>query len=168
GEGGGEGVGASRGLMRSRLAGWGWGYGNGGGGSVGSVDGARLLLGSLLGGLLGGGGASRLVRGHLLLVSLLVLGGSLLPLGLVLDSVPFNAGGLGDIDDAHAGLGDSGAVVLQPEHVGGHAALGRIGVLCLLDGLLGRGCGLRGLGDLLGGSLLDCLCCLGHGEVLSE
>ena len=46
-----------------------------------------------------------------------------------LDGSPLPASGLGDIDDGHAGLGESGAVVLQPEHVGGLAALGRVRVL---------------------------------------
>ena len=46
-----------------------------------------------------------------------------------LDGSPLHASGLGDIDDGHAGLGESGAVVLQPEHVGGLAALGRVRVL---------------------------------------
>ncbi|GMT36612.1 hypothetical protein PFISCL1PPCAC_27909, partial [Pristionchus fissidentatus] len=117
-----------------------------------------LFLGGLLSGLLGSR-TSRLVGDHFLLVSLLVLSSSLLPLALVLDGVPFDSSSLGDIDDAHSGLGESGAVVLEPEHVSGSSTLGRIRVLKKSSGLLGGLGSLRGLGDLLGRRLLDCLSC---------
>jgi hypothetical protein len=70
-----------------------------------------------------------LVGGVLLLVALLVLGGGLLPLALVRQLVPLDAGGLRHVRHAHARLREARPVVLEPEEVGGHRALRSVRVL---------------------------------------
>ena len=44
-------------------------------------------------------------------------------------AAPLLSGGLGDVGDAHAGLGDAGAGVREPEHVRGLRSLRGVRVL---------------------------------------
>lgn len=84
---------------------------------------------------------------HLLLVTSLVIDSHLLVLGLVAQTTPLLAEGLGNLSDAHARvlLEHFGALVFGEEEVGGQGALGGVGVLDLLrfafagsGGFLGR------------------------------
>lgn len=79
-----------------------------------------------------------LVVGDIDFVSLLIVGGLLLPSRFVGEFSPFDSGGLGDIGDSHTWLLDALTVLLHPEEEGGHGALRGVRVLglsSLLDSL---------------------------------